>query len=188
MASTGSYRSTRPVGATIVVSDAADGDERSDSGSRIQVVQLKYVAASEIRRILEPMSPRSGIIRADDARQTITLPGSDAEIAGMLDAISIFDVDVMKGMSFAIVPVKTPQPTVIADELKECLRLGACRDVDRSGRVSEADPDLGARKAFPSRPRSPSCWLYSSRHRPRCTKQAPHAWGNFRSRKGDYRK
>ncbi len=36
----------------------------------------------------------------------------------MLDAISIFDVDVMKGMSFAVVPVKTSQPEKLVDELK----------------------------------------------------------------------
>lgn len=104
------------VGAAIKVSAPAGIEEKL--GSRIQVVQLKYVAASEIRRILEPISPRNSIIRSDDARHAITLSGSEEEIAGMLDAISIFDVDVMKGMSFAIVPVKTSQPAAIADELK----------------------------------------------------------------------
>jgi general secretion pathway protein D len=104
------------VGATIKVSGPADIEERL--GSRVQVVQLRYVAASEIRRILEPISPRNSIIRTDDARQTITLSGTEEEIAGILDAISVFDVDVMRGMSFAIVPVKTSQPAAIADELK----------------------------------------------------------------------
>lgn len=36
----------------------------------------------------------------------------------MLDSISIFDIDVMRGMSFAVVPVKTPQPEKLVDELK----------------------------------------------------------------------
>src|SRR5262249_57669664 len=39
-------------------------------------------------------------------------------IAGLLEAIAIFDVDVMKGMSFALVPVRTSQPDTIADELR----------------------------------------------------------------------
>src|SRR5215470_10177718 len=76
------------IGATIKVSGPADIEEKL--GSRVQVVQLRYVAASEIRRILEPISPRNSIIRTDDARHTITLSGSEEEIAGMLDAISIF--------------------------------------------------------------------------------------------------
>jgi general secretion pathway protein D len=87
-------------------------------GSGVHVVQLKYVAASEIRRILEPIAPRGGIIRTDEARHTITLSGTSQEIAGMMEAISIFDVDVMKGMSFALVPVRTSEPASIADELR----------------------------------------------------------------------
>ena len=87
-------------------------------GSEVHVVQLKYVNASEIRRILDPISPRGAIVKSDDARNTITLSGNDQDINGMLEAISVFDVDIMKGMSFAIVPVKTSQPSAIADEMK----------------------------------------------------------------------
>ena len=36
----------------------------------------------------------------------------------MLDTVAIFDVDVMRGMSFAVVPVKTSQPEKMVDELK----------------------------------------------------------------------
>ena len=73
---------------------------------------------SEMRRILEPIAPRGAIIRADDARHTITLSGNGQDIAGMMEAISIFDVDVMHGMSFALVPVKISDPAAIADELR----------------------------------------------------------------------
>ncbi|HLH91728.1 MAG TPA: type II secretion system secretin GspD [Xanthobacteraceae bacterium] len=87
-------------------------------GSRVQVVQLKYVAAAEIRRILEPIVPRSAIVQTDPARNTITLSGNARELANMLDTIAVFDIDVMKGMSFALVPVQTSQPDVIADDLR----------------------------------------------------------------------
>ena len=45
-------------------------------GTRLQVVQLKYVSASEMRRILEPIAPRGAIVRADDARRALTLSGT----------------------------------------------------------------------------------------------------------------
>ena len=92
--------------------------DREKLGSAVHIVQLKYVAAAEINRILEPMAPRGGIVRADEARNTITLSGNQEEIAGMLEAISIFDIDTMKGMSFALVPVRSSQPSVIAEELR----------------------------------------------------------------------
>jgi general secretion pathway protein D len=87
-------------------------------GNGVRIVQLKYVAATEVARVLEPMIPKGSIVQADDARNILALKGSPAEIDSMLDTISIFDVDVMRGMSFAFVPVKTGQPEKLADELK----------------------------------------------------------------------
>ncbi|HET9715108.1 MAG TPA: type II secretion system secretin GspD [Pseudolabrys sp.] len=87
-------------------------------GSSVQVVQLKYVSASEIRRVLEPIAPRGGIVGSDDARNLITLSGNRQEIATMMEVITLFDVDVMKGMSFALIPVNTLRPEAIASELK----------------------------------------------------------------------
>jgi general secretion pathway protein D len=103
------------VGASIRTDDSPDPEQ---VGSGLQVVQLRYVAASEIRRVLESIAPRGGIVRIDDARNLITLSGSRQDIATMMDAVALFDIDTMKGMSFAIVPVKTSQPEAIAGELK----------------------------------------------------------------------
>lgn len=95
------------IGASLRTEDRPDAEQ---VGSGLQVVQLKYVAPSEIRRVLETIAPRGGIVRTDDARHIITLSGNRQEIASMMEAIDLFDVDTMKGMSFALVPVKTSQP------------------------------------------------------------------------------
>ncbi|HZP79824.1 MAG TPA: type II secretion system secretin GspD [Pseudolabrys sp.] len=105
------------VGANIRLNSKADGED--NLGSRVQIVQLQYVSPAEIKRLIEPISPRGAIVRADEARHTVTLSGTGPEIAGMLDAISLFDVDVMRGMSFALVPVTTAQPDAVADQLRE---------------------------------------------------------------------
>ena len=95
-----------------------DPNPKQKLGSGLHIVQLKYVAASEIQRVLEPIAPRGGVVGADDARHTITLAGNRQEIASMMETIAIFDVDMMKGMSFALIPVKSSQPTAIAEELR----------------------------------------------------------------------
>jgi general secretion pathway protein D len=105
------------LGANIRVDGLRAAEDRF--GSHVQIVQLQYVSAKEMKQLLEPISPRGGILRADEARNTITLSGTSQEIAGMLQAISIFDVDVMKGMSFAFVPVTTAQPEDVANQLRE---------------------------------------------------------------------
>ncbi|BAM86888.1 general secretion protein D [Bradyrhizobium oligotrophicum S58] len=111
--------------------DVADGGEMVGNG--LQVVQLKYVSASEIRRVVEPIAPRGGVVRVDDARNLITLSGNRQEIAAMMDAIALFDVDTMKGMSFALIPVKTSAPDAIATELKSV--FASDRDGPMAGMV-----------------------------------------------------
>jgi general secretion pathway protein D len=114
-----------PVGATIQLAGVPPSAPLAEAltagenlGSGVKIVQLKYVAAAEMRRILEPIAPRGSIVRADITRNILTLSGNGNDIAGMLEAIAIFDVDVMRGMSFALVPVRTSQPDTIADELR----------------------------------------------------------------------
>ena len=60
----GSYKivsADQAVTGSIRVSGTAEPGERL--GSRVEVVQLRYVAASEMRHILEPISPRTGRAR-----------------------------------------------------------------------------------------------------------------------------
>ena len=119
------------VGASITTDDPHGSGEQTGSG--LQVVQLKYVAASEIRRVLETIAPRGGIVRTDDARHLITLSGNRQEIESMMEAIGLFDIDTMQGMSFALVPVKTSQPDAIAGELKTV--FGSDREGPMAGMV-----------------------------------------------------
>jgi general secretion pathway protein D len=104
--------------ATGVVSTGQPTGANAVGGNGMRVVSLKYVSATELARVLEPMVPKGAIVQADDARNILALKGSPAEIDSMVDSISIFDVDVMRGMSFAVVPVKTSQPEKMVDELK----------------------------------------------------------------------
>jgi general secretion pathway protein D len=103
------------IGASMRTEDTPDSEQ---VGSGLQVVQLRYVSASEIRRVLDTIAPRGGIVRTDDARNLITLSANRQDIATMMDAIALFDIDTMKGTSFALVPVKTSEPDAIAGELK----------------------------------------------------------------------
>ena len=112
-------------------------------GNGTRIVQLNYVSATEVARVLEPMVPRGAIVQADDARNILALKGSPAEIDSMLDSISIFDIDVMRGMSFAVVPVKTPQPERLVDELRAVFPMD--KDGALKGRIKFiANTRLGA--------------------------------------------
>lgn len=99
----------------------ASGRARSPSqqiGDGAEIVQLQYVSASEMRRVLEPIAQRGVIVNADDARHTLTLSGSPQDVATLRDAIAMFDIDTMRGMSFALVPVRSSDPDALADDLR----------------------------------------------------------------------
>ena len=88
-------------------------------GESTRVVQLHYVAPAEMRRLLEPMTIQGGVVQADDARHTITLRGTPQDLATLEDVISTFDIDTMRGMSFALVPVKSGDPDLIVEDLRK---------------------------------------------------------------------
>ena len=112
----------------------ADRPETYSAGSNVKVVPLKFVSASEVARVLEPMVPKGAIVQADDSRSIIAIRGTPAELDNITSSIAIFDIDVMRGMSFGVVPVKTLQPEKLADELKAI--FASAKEGPLKGRIS----------------------------------------------------
>ena len=90
---------------------------RKGVGVTTQIVPLRYVSAAEMERVLKSMAPLSTISRVDTARNLLVLTGTGSELTSMLDTINVFDVDYMRGMSFGIFPIESPDPAAIAQEL-----------------------------------------------------------------------
>jgi len=107
--------------------------DTSPLGEGARVVQLRYVSASEMKRVLEPIAMRGSIVRADDARNSLTLSGSPQDIATLLDAINMFDIDTMRGMSFALVPVKSGDADMLAEDLRNV--FGSEKEGPMSGMI-----------------------------------------------------
>ncbi|MBA3520036.1 MAG: type II secretion system secretin GspD [Rhizobiales bacterium] len=98
-----------------------DAQERAQGrigpGLAVQIVPVAYVSAEEMRGILEPIAPAGGVLRIDGRRNLIVIAGTASELNSMREAIELFDVDWMKGMSFALHPLKSAEPTAVASEL-----------------------------------------------------------------------
>ena len=109
-----------PAGEAATAGGAVHVKPRASSGigANLEIVQLRYVAAADMKRLLEPMTPKGAVVRADDARNILTLAGTGPERGIVRDAIALFDVDTMKGNTFAIVPVKSPDPDALAEDVR----------------------------------------------------------------------
>jgi general secretion pathway protein D len=83
------------------------------------VVPLKYMGAGEMAAILRPMSSPEAIVRVDTVRNLLVLVGTRTQAEGWLDMVATFDVDLLKGMSVGVFPLKY----VTTSEVETALRL-----------------------------------------------------------------
>lgn len=83
------------------------------------VVPLSFIGANEMAAILRPMVPAEAIARVDPIRNLLILVGTRAQAEGWLDLVSMFDVDIFKGMSAGVFSLKY----ISTREVEAALRL-----------------------------------------------------------------
>jgi general secretion pathway protein D len=93
-------------------------------GQRTQTLTMKYVSAREMERLLRPTAPKNAIVRVDEARNMITVAASESELAAMRETVETFDVDWLKGMSFALIPLKASDAEGMVKELDTIFTTG----------------------------------------------------------------
>src|SRR5580704_13238297 len=86
----------------------ANNPGENQAGFSVEIITMKFISATEMARILTPLSPPQGILQTDPVRNLLIIEGTEHERAAMRDTIALFDVDWLAGMSFALY---TPQYT-----------------------------------------------------------------------------
>lgn len=84
----------------------ADGKGALPPGYGAVLVPLQYIGASEMATILRPMAPGDAIVRVDSVRNLLVLVGTRNQAEGWLDIVRTFDIDLLKGMSVGLFPLK----------------------------------------------------------------------------------
>ncbi|MEN8259783.1 MAG: type II secretion system secretin GspD, partial [Pseudomonadota bacterium] len=87
-------------------------------GYQVRIIPLEFVGVEEIKAILEPLIPPKAILRVDKMRNLLLVAGSSQELEQVIDTIDIFDVDVMKGMSFGLFPLQNVDVGTVLKELE----------------------------------------------------------------------
>ena len=75
-------------------------------GSGVIIVPLQYIGAAEMASILRPLLPPDGLVRVDTVRNLLVLTGTRTQAESWQDLIDTFDVDLLKGMSVGVFPLK----------------------------------------------------------------------------------
>ncbi|MDI3324159.1 type II secretion system secretin GspD [Pontibacterium granulatum] len=91
---------------------------RAGSGYQVLILPLRYIASSEMMKILEPLKPEKGLIEVDERRNLLTVAGTEEELTNIRETVRIFDVDQLKGMSVGLFRLQSVEAGVIVEELE----------------------------------------------------------------------
>lgn len=88
-------------------------------GPRVVAVPLNHVGAAEVTRLLTPIVGQSVSVTSVPNRSILLLSGTRDEVNAAIEAINVFDVDVLKGKSVAIFRLRSADPESIVSELDQ---------------------------------------------------------------------
>ena len=100
----------------------------SSTGFQTRVVPIRNVAAQEIADILKPLVHEKTILNVDSTRNTLTVSGTADELARVMDMVDTFDIDMLKGRSFALFPLSHVEPEKVIEELETIFNTPSSKD------------------------------------------------------------
>lgn len=107
---------------------SAPGD-MAKSGYQVKVIPVRNVAVQDIVEILKPLVQEKTILNVDGARNILLASGTPDELARVMDMVSTFDINVLKGRSFALFQLAHTEPETIITELEEVFdKKGSAED------------------------------------------------------------
>lgn len=141
----GVYHVGKPEALTgIVAAPRLAGNGVLAPGTGTVIVPLQYIGANEMASILRPLLPPNGLVRVDTVRNLLVLAGSRNQAEGWLDIVATFDVDLLKGMSVGVFPLKFASIREVEAALRMMSSTGAARPATPAGSPAAGQPPAGA--------------------------------------------
>lgn len=111
-------------------------------GQNLLIVPLRFVGAAEMADILRPLATPETFVRIDGVRNLLILAGTRSRLEGLMEIVSTFDVDVLKGMSFGLFPLQHVSVKEVDEAIKAL--LGGTAAAPARGEAPEGVMPLGA--------------------------------------------
>jgi len=93
-----------------------------ESGFVTRIVPLQYVASNDLQAALDPLIPPGATVKADPSRNVMIVSGSARDVGSVVDNISAFDVDYLRGLSFALLPLANGKARDVANDVTKLLK------------------------------------------------------------------
>lgn len=95
------------------------GSPESARGFESRVVQLRYISATEMEKLLKPFARPGSIVNVEPNRNVLTVAGTRSELENYLRTIQIFDVDWMSSMSVGVYPLQSSKANKVVQDLEK---------------------------------------------------------------------
>jgi general secretion pathway protein D len=103
-----------PTAEALFVSNIAS----SKIGYQTRVIPVRNVAVQDVADIIKPLVHEKTILNVDGSRNIIVASGTADEIARVVDLVSTFDIDLLKGRSFGLFSLAHVDPDTVIKELE----------------------------------------------------------------------
>ena len=87
------------------------------TGYAAQLFPLHYVSAEAMQKLLKPFADPKAFLLVDPVRNLLVMGGTPAELANYQRIIQTFDVDWLRGMSVAVIPLQHVQAEDLVGQL-----------------------------------------------------------------------
>lgn len=99
----------------------AQRDASNARGYSVQIIPLQFLSAEEAVKILEPLGMKDSVLRVDPVRNILMLGASGPQMQNAIRTLQMFDVDVLRGMSYGIYEVTNLDAKVIVERFNSML-------------------------------------------------------------------
>lgn len=93
-------------------------------GARVVAVPLQYVGTTEMTRLIGPIAGDSVQTQAIPSRNILLLSGKRDDVNAAIEAVNLFDVDVLKGKSVGLYRLRAAEPAAVIEELQFIFESG----------------------------------------------------------------
>lgn len=97
----------------------------SGGSANMKIIAPRYVSAEALKDVFAGSSDKSITAEVDPVRNILIVRGNSAAIAEAEKLVAVFDVNWMRGMSFAAVPITYSSPTQVVSDLETILGAGS---------------------------------------------------------------
>ncbi|MGZ3991672.1 MAG: type II secretion system secretin GspD [Flavisolibacter sp.] len=89
------------------------------TGFQVRVIPVRNVPVQNIADVIKPLVQEKTILNVDATRNILIASGTPDEVGRVMDMVSTFDTDVMRGRSFGLFPLTHVEPDTLIKELEQ---------------------------------------------------------------------